>query len=268
MNNSKKSEWVIQKEKQKKKRSDDTFWIYGLHAVKDALANTNRTKKKLMLTPNAYNKLSKYLNLNLFNPEVIEPRNFFPPIDKNSVHQGVALKVNPLKWGSSSEICVTNKEKSLVLLLDRVTDPQNVGAILRSAEVFQAKAVIAPFRHSAPETGALAKSASGSLERQAYIRVPNLARAMLNLKEMGYYIIGLDSQGDQTVDEVFMKIDPMPIAIVAGAEGAGLRELTKRSCNSLAKIHDNSTFNSLNVSNATAIALFLTREKLNIWNKL
>ena len=267
MDKAKKSEWIIKKEKKRKKQFEDTFWLYGLHAVKDALMNINRTKKELILTPNAHDKLSKFLDLASFDPTVIEPRKFLPPIDKNSVHQGVALQVNPLNWGSSSEICAPNKENSLLLLLDRVTDPQNVGAILRSAEVFQAKAVIAPYRHSAPETGALAKSASGSLERQAYLRVPNLARAMLNLKEMGYYIIGLDSQGDQTINEVLLTISPRPVAIVAGAEGAGLRELTKKTCNTLAKIHDHTQFSSLNVSNATAIALFSTRQKLNFWSK-
>ena len=107
------------------------------------------------------------------------------PLDPQSVHQGAALEVEPLDWGSVSEVCAPRGGAPRVLLLDRVTDPHNVGAVLRSAEVFGARAVIAPHRHSAPETGALAKAASGALERQPYLRVPNLAAAIAALKRDG-----------------------------------------------------------------------------------
>jgi len=144
-----------------------------------------------------------------------------------------------------------------------VTDPHNVGAILRSAEVFGARAVIAPRRHAAPETGALAKSASGALERQPYLRVPNLARAMRALAEMGYALVGLDGEADVEISEVVRDCADQPLALVLGAEGPGLRQLTRETCHRLARIPAIGDFGSLNVSNAAAVALFAARETRN-----
>ena len=118
--------------------------------------------------------------------EIVDPRHFDVPIDEGSVHQGAALEARPLHWGDLETVCATGRGAPLVVLLDRVTDPHNVGAILRSAEVFGARAVIAPHRHSAPETGALAKTASGALERQPYLRVTNLSDAMQTLRGDGF----------------------------------------------------------------------------------
>jgi 23S rRNA (guanosine2251-2'-O)-methyltransferase len=142
------------------------------------------------------------------------------------------------------------------LLLDRITDPHNVGAILRSAEVFGARAVIAPYRHSAPETGTLAKTASGALERQPFLRIQNLAKSMKALKEMGYFIIGLDGLGKTTLAEELTKSSLQPIALVLGAEGPGLRQLTRETCDIVAKIRFSGDFGSLNVSNAAAVGLY------------
>jgi len=172
--------------------------------------------------------------------------------------------VQPLDWGSVSELCAPRDDNPIVLLLDRVSDPHNVGALLRSAEVFGARAVIAPHRHSAPETGALAKTASGALERQPYLRVPNLANAMNSLKEMGYFIVGMDGTADQTLAAALAKLPPVPLAIALGAEGPGLRELTKNTCHALAKIPFAGAFGSLNVSNAGAVALYAAR---SAWNE-
>jgi len=147
-------------------------------------------------------------------------------------------------------------EDPLLVLLDRVSDPHNVGAILRSAEVFGARAVIAPHRHSAPETGALAKTASGALERQPYMRVPNLAKSMNALREMGYFIIGLDGEADMTLTAAMADLPNVPLALVLGAEGPGLRELTKKTCHRIAKIPFAGEFGSLNVSNAGAVSLY------------
>jgi 23S rRNA (guanosine2251-2'-O)-methyltransferase len=143
-----------------------------------------------------------------------------------------------------------------VLLLDRVTDPHNVGAVLRSAEVFGARAVIAPHRHSAPETGALAKAASGALERQPYLRVPNLAAAIEALKGMGYAVVGLDGAAETALGAAVETFDNRPLALALGAEGAGLRQLTARLCDRLARIPAGGEFGSLNVSNAAAVALY------------
>jgi 23S rRNA (guanosine2251-2'-O)-methyltransferase len=144
----------------------------------------------------------------------------------------------------------------LVVLLDRVTDPHNVGAILRSAEVFGALAVIAPARHAAPETGALAKTASGALERQPYLRVGNLAEAMERLKAMGYKLIGLDGEASHDIGAAISETDGQPIGLVLGAEGPGLRDKSRDTCDLLAKIPFAGEFGSLNVSNAAAVALY------------
>ena len=174
--------------------------LFGLHAVRDALDNPSRIKHSLMVTANAQAKLSISIERSQVPTKIIDPRKFFPPIEKQSVHQGAVLQVSPLNWGSLSEVCAPKNEHKLVLLLDRVTDPHNVGAILRSAEVFGTAAVATPTRYSVPETGSLAKSASGALERQPYLRVPNLARAIASLKQMGYFCIGLD--GTSSIDIV------------------------------------------------------------------
>ena len=146
-----------------------------------------------------------------------------------------------------------------MVLLDRVTDPHNVGAILRSAEVFGARAVVAVQRHSAPETGALAKTASGALERQPYLRVRNLADAMAALKDMGYLVLGLDGEGQQTIEQAVADKRDRPIAIVMGAEGPGLREKTRETCDQLVRIDAAGQFGSLNVSNAAAVALYAVK---------
>jgi 23S rRNA (guanosine2251-2'-O)-methyltransferase len=132
---------------------------------------------------------------------------------------------------------------------------------LRSAEVFGARAVIATARNSAPETGALAKTASGALERQPYLRVRNLATSIKSLKEMGYYVVGLDGTAENSIDDIVELNINKPLAIVLGAEGPGLRELTKETCDELVKIKYAAAFGSLNVSNAAAVALYATKPK-------
>ena len=178
------------------------------------------------------------------------------------MHQGAALEVKPLQWGSLQEICATGEGAPLVVLLDRVSDPHNVGAILRSAEVFGARAVIAPHRHSAPETGALAKTASGALERQPYLRVPNLASAMEQLRSMGFLLLGMDGTAEIDISTVLSGRAGQPVALVMGAEGPGLRQKTKETCDQLIKIPFARDFGSLNVSNAAAIALFSVAQQM------
>ncbi|QIK39406.1 23S rRNA (guanosine(2251)-2'-O)-methyltransferase RlmB [Pontivivens nitratireducens] len=257
----KKPKWVVAKERSRNGQPD-TVWLFGLHAVRDALRNPNRQKLRLMVTKNAADRLGDALSMGP-EPEIVDPRKFDAPLDPQSVHQGAAMEVKPLDWGSVSERCASGDGAPLVVLLDRVTDPHNVGAVLRSAEVFGARAVIAPHRHSAPETGALAKTASGALERQPYLRVPNLANAMTALREMGYFIMGLDGEAEHTLSGTLAELPNVPIALALGAEGPGLRDKTKETCHRLVKIPFAGEFGSLNVSNAAAVSLYAAQTHMN-----
>lgn len=257
----KKPKWVVEKEQAKRLAASETVWLFGLHAVRDALLNPKREKLRLVVTRNALDKLSEAVATAEIEPEMCEPRNFNAPLDPQSVHQGAALEVKPLSWGSVEDVCLAAGEGApRVILLDRVTDPHNVGAVLRSAEVFGAQAVIAVQRHSAPETGALAKTASGALERQPYLRVRNLADAMVTLQNMGFLVLGLDGEADLTIENALDGIKDRPVALVMGAEGPGLRDKTKETCDHLVKIDFAGGFGSLNVSNAAAVALYASME--------
>ena len=254
----KKPKWVVQKEQDKKAEAAQTVWLFGLHAVRDALMNPRREKLQLMVTPNAQAKLEEAIAEAGITPQVVDPRKFRPPLDPNSVHQGAVLEVKPLNWGRLEDVAIGDSAPRL-LLLDRVTDPHNVGAILRSAEVLGASAVIGTKHHSAPETGALAKTASGALERQPYLRVRNLADAIRALQEMGYLVLGLDGEATQTIEETVEGRRDRPVALVLGAEGPGLREKTRETVEALVRIDAAGGFGSLNVSNAAAIALYASR---------
>ena len=257
----KKPTWIVQKEREKRAAAAETIWLFGIHAVRDALLNLKRIKLRLLVTKNACDRLGEAIAQAGLEPEIVDPRKFLAPIDPQSVHQGAALEVKALAWGPLNEVAAVRPgEAPVILLLDRVTDPHNVGAILRSAEVFGAAAVIAPHRHSAPETGALAKTASGALERQPYLRVQNLADTMERLKTMGYFIFGLDGEAEATL-EATLGCHTGPTALVLGAEGPGLRERTKDTCDALVKISAAGGFGSLNVSNAAAVGLYaVTRQ--------
>jgi 23S rRNA (guanosine2251-2'-O)-methyltransferase len=248
--------WVIEKERARRTEARETVWLFGLHAVRDALMNPARERLRLVLTKNAADKLTEAIAISGMMPEIVDPRRFDVPIDEGSVHQGAALEARPLHWGDLETVCTSGKGAPLVVLLDRVTDPHNVGAILRSAEVFGARAVIAPHRHSAPETGALAKTASGALERQPYLRVANLADAMETLKDMGFVLLGLEGEAETTLAGALAEVSGRPVGIVLGAEGPGLREKTREICNRLVRIPYAGQFGSLNVSNAAAVALY------------
>ncbi|MFD3191962.1 23S rRNA (guanosine(2251)-2'-O)-methyltransferase RlmB [Sedimentitalea sp. HM32M-2] len=254
----KKPKWVIEKEQARKAQGDETVWLFGLHAVRDALVNPNRVKLRLIVTRNARAKLEEAIAAAGIEPEEADARRFSAPIDPGSVHQGAALQVRPLSWGGINEVCIGAKVPR-VILLDRVTDPHNVGAILRSAEVLGASAVIGTRHHSAPETGALAKTASGALERQPYLRVRNLADTIVQLQDIGYLVLGLDGEADQTIETALAGRWDRPVALVLGAEGPGLRQKTRDTVDQLVRIDAAGAFGSLNVSNAAAVALYASR---------
>jgi 23S rRNA (guanosine2251-2'-O)-methyltransferase len=255
----KKPKWVVQKEQAKKVDAATTVWLFGLHAVRDALMNPNRTKVQLIVTLNAQTKLADAIEAAGVTPEVVDARKFSAPRDPGSVHQGAALEVKPLEWGSLADVAI-GAENPRLILLDRVTDPHNVGAILRSAEVLGASAVIGMRHHAAPETGALAKTASGALERQPYVRVRNLADAIIELQGMGYLVLGLHGEAETTIETALSGQKARPIALVLGAEGPGLREKTRETCDMLVRIDAPGGFGSLNVSNAAAIALYASQD--------
>ena len=210
-----------------------------------------------MATRNAADRLAEAIEKSGLPPEISDARKFSAPLDPGSVHQGAAIEVYPLDWGNFDQACAPSSPFSRVVLLDRITDPHNVGAILRTAEAFGALAAIAPYRHSAPESGGLAKSASGALERMPYLRVRNLADAMTELKGMGYFLIGLDEDSPIALhDALGSESASGPVGMVFGAEGKGLRKRTSECCDGLARIETSDEFGTLNVSNAVAVALY------------
>lgn len=256
----KKPKWVIKKEQGRKASAAETVWLFGIHAVRDALENPAREKIRLVVTRNALDKLQDAVGIAGIEPELSDPRKFAAPIDPQSVHQGAALEVKPLDWGKLANVVMREgPDPARLLLLDRVTDPHNVGAILRSAEVFGARAVVAVARNSAPETGALAKTASGALERQPYVRVRNLSDAIVELQEMGFLVLGLDGEADDSIETALDGRFDRPVALVLGAEGPGLRQKTRETCDQLVKINASGGFGSLNVSNAAAVALYASK---------
>ena len=255
-----KPKWVIEKEQSKKAASQKTVWLFGIHAVKDALVNPVREKIQLVLTRNAAAKLADAIAQSGIEPQICEPRQFSAPLDPGSVHQGAALEVKILDWGTLADHALASDTGApRLVLLDQVTDPHNVGAILRSAEVFGANAVIGTQRHSAPETGSLAKSASGALERQPYLRLRNLAQTILELKNMGYIVLGLDGAGEETIEQALESHFDKPVATVLGSAGPGVRQRTIDTGDMRVRIESSGKFGSLNVSNAAAVALYAAR---------
>lgn len=264
-----KPKWAIERDKARK-AGPEPVWLFGIHAVRDALENPRRERRRLIVTRNAADRLAEAIGVAGIEPEIADARKFPAPLDPQSVHQGAAMEVMPLDWGPLEDLAAPTPAvpAPVVVLLDRVTDPHNVGAVLRSAEVFGARAVIAPRHHSAPESGALAKAASGALERLPYLHVRNLADAMLALAKLGYALVGLDGAAETGLDAALARTAGQPIGLVLGAEGAGLRDRTRSTCSILARIIPAGAFGSLNVSNAAAVALYASckrpAEKLSL----
>jgi 23S rRNA (guanosine2251-2'-O)-methyltransferase len=225
--------------------------IYGIHPVQAALANAQRPVHSLLLTRNAEQRLAQELEQRQITPERVLPKDIDRRLGPETVHQGALLETDALPEPFLAELAEQASEKPLVIL-DHVTDPHNVGAILRSAAVFGASGLIMTRRHSPPLDGTLAKSASGALEHVPILLVQNLARAIAELKELGITVVGLDSAAD---DRLEASEWPLPAALVLGAEGKGLRQLTRESCDHLVRISTGGTLDSLNVSNAAAVAL-------------
>jgi 23S rRNA (guanosine2251-2'-O)-methyltransferase len=229
--------------------------MYGWHTVSAALRNPARKIRKLMATENAARRLSEESVPGANRAEIVRPHAIAERLLPDAVHQGLYLEVDPLPVPDIESLGAAG----IVLVLDQITDPHNVGAILRSAAAFGARAVITTQRHSPDAIGALAKAASGALEHVAVINVQNLARGLAALKEKGFLTVGLDSEGDADLAAVPLRA---PLALVLGAEGKGLRQLTRETCDHVARIDVPGVIASLNVSNAAAVALFVASRQL------
>jgi len=226
----------------------DRLWLYGNHAVEAALANPKRKKHRFVVTP-SHNDL----HLEGLDTEVLDRQDLDRLLPPGAVHQGMAVLVSPLPEADISEVIDNAGENSIVVILDQATDPQNIGAVLRSAAAFGADAVVVPDRHTPEATAVLAKAASGALDRVPFIRVTNLARTMKELKDTGYWCAGLVADGDQTLAEANLTGKTV---LALGAEGTGLRRLTRETCDFLVRIPINDEMDSLNLSAAAAITLY------------
>ncbi|WP_296102650.1 RNA methyltransferase [uncultured Agrobacterium sp.] len=234
----------------------DQVYLYGLHTVRAALANEERQLIKLSVTQNAFARLEiGEASAQPFPVEMVAPQEIDKVLGPDAIHQGAMLETRPLPVRKLSAL----KESPLILVLDQVTDPHNVGAIMRSAVAFNAGALITTMRHSPTESGVLAKSASGALEMIPYIQITNLADALSELHKLGFTSIGLDSEGPAPIEQTF---SGNKIALVLGAEGKGLRQKTRETVTHLARLDMPGEIKSLNVSNAAAIALYATQQFL------
>ena len=237
--------------------ADDTVILYGWHTVTAALANPRRRIRKLFLTENAARRLADDKIDTRVEPEIVRPNLIDQRLGPDAVHQGMLAEVDPL----ASLGIDTLPEHGVVLVLDQITDPHNVGAIMRSAAAFAVNAIVTTARHSPEATGVLAKSASGALELVPLVTVQNLARALTEMNERGFLTVGLDSQGEQNLAAVALR---QPLALVLGAEGKGLRQLTRETCGVVARLDMPGEIKSLNVSNAAVLALYIGASRLGL----
>lgn len=236
------------------------LWLYGIHAVSAALANPARRRHRVIATKQGAEALQGAVagqDIATLNIENVDRAEIDSVCGPDSVHQGIAMLTDPLPDIHVEDVIAAGDGPDTLVVLDQASDPRNIGAVMRSARAFGARAVIVQDRNAPPETGSMAKAASGALEHVSLVRVTNLARAIWTLKDAGYWCLGLDGHADTDIGDV----DPTPRrVIVLGAEGAGLRRLTRETCDQLIKIPMDSAQESLNLSNAAAIALYvLTR---------
>ena len=231
------------------------LWIYGVHAVLAALANPARRCHRLVATSSDVDSLTEHPGFRdrSLSVEIEEKRDIEQRLPPGAVHQGVALLVDPLDEPGLEAAVPDSEEAAAVLVLDQVTDPRNVGAALRAAAAFGARAVIMQQRHAPPETGALAKAASGALEEVPLIRVTNLSRALTELQAEGFWCVGLDGKGESTLADTDLS---GRVALVLGSEGSGLRRLTLENCDLIARIPITDKVESLNLATAAAVALY------------
>jgi len=245
-------------------RRDTGGWIYGRHAVRAALQNPARRLRRLIATAEIAAEAQAWLSeakarpATDFKNETLDRARLEALLPEGAVHQGLALQAEPLPPAFLEDVLAelspaAAAEAAVVVVLDQVSDPHNVGAVLRSAAAFGARALVLPEHGTPPSTAALAKAASGALEQVPLVRVTNLARALDKLKEAGFWCVGLEETGEKLLGDLDLT---GRVALVLGAEGEGLRRLTRERCDFLARLPTRDPLASLNVSNAAAIALY------------
>jgi 23S rRNA (guanosine2251-2'-O)-methyltransferase len=236
-------------------KAAEGLWLYGLHAVRAALANPRRKVKRAVLTVRAQEEIGAKL-LGRIRHEVADGDAVARLLPSGAVHQGVALACEPLPKLGLEDALAPSARRRIVLVLDQISDPHNAGAILRSAAAFGVSAVVMQDRHAPPESGALAKSASGALDIVPVVTVVNIARALEQLGELGFWRIALAGDGEAALKDVAGAGD---VALVLGSEGSGIRRLVRERCDAAAFLPIEAAMESLNVSNAAAIALYELR---------
>jgi 23S rRNA (guanosine2251-2'-O)-methyltransferase len=241
-------------------QADGPVILYGWHTVTMALANPQRQIRKLTLTENAARRLADENIETRIAPEIVRPQEIDRLLSPDAVHQGLLAEADPLPSPDIEDLA----QEGMVLVLDQITDPHNVGAILRSAAAFAVKAIITTARHSPEATGVLAKAASGALELVPMITVQNLARALNALNDSGFQTVGLDSEGSEDLSNVALR---EPLALVLGAEGKGLRQLTRDTCSVVARLDMPGEIKSLNVSNAAVLSLYVGASRLGLMKR-
>jgi len=238
------------RELRRERDRDGPALIYGWHAVQAALENPKRKIRRILVTPNGARRLEELGIKPKVTPEIVRPNEIDRRLSPDAVHQGVLAEADPLPSPELEDI----SPDGLVLVLDQITDPHNFGAITRSAAAFAVSAIVTTARHSPEATGVLAKSASGGLEYVPVVLVQNLARSLTELKSRGFLLVGLDEDGAIDLSAAPLRA---PLALVMGAEGKGLRQLTRETCDLLARLEMPGKIKSLNVSNAAALALYV-----------
>jgi 23S rRNA (guanosine2251-2'-O)-methyltransferase len=249
-----------------RKPSGAGVWLYGRHAVTAALANPGRRWRRLAILAGHQEEAAALINAARAAPHgsgaalsVLDQSGFAAILPRHAVHQGLALEVEPLPEPDLDDVLQSGPAsgRCIIVVLDQLSDPQNVGAVLRSAAAFGALAVVIPAHGAPPPTGALAKAASGALESVPLVRVVNLARALDRLKGAGFWICGLDKTAPQPLAQ--LDVDER-VAIVLGSEGGGIRRLVRERCDFRVRLPTRPAQPTLNVSNAAAVALYeLTR---------
>jgi len=234
--------------------ADAPVILYGWHSVAAALRNPARKIRRLWATENALRRLADDGIAAPRQTELVRPDAIAARLPGDAVHQGLLAEADPLPAPDIEEL-----KDGVVLVLDQITDPHNVGAIVRTAAAFGVAAIVTTARHSPEATGVLAKSASGGLEAVPLVTVTNLARGLEVLKASGLLVVGLAGEGDVDLGSVELKT---PLALVLGAEGKGLRQLTRATCDVIARLELPGAIKSLNVSNAAAVALYIATARV------